>query len=218
MESGSGISAKVQDWTGSAGIGFNDLGVASLDAASVPINLTIDTSSLANFSESANSFAILNTTGGISNFNQANVTITAPGFAGTGTWSVASSSGSLVLSYTPSGGMSYVTWANTTGGIPGAPPSGDFDKDGLANLVEYALGFDPKVSSLPPGSMVGKVVTFTKGPDAKNDPAITYIIEQSISLSVWNEVVTDNNPSNPTVTFTLSAQPKDFARLKIKQN
>ncbi len=119
-----------------------------------------------------------------------------------------------------SSGPTYTSWANDAlkGNIPGEPATGDFDNDGLSNLVEYALGKNPRVSDLPPGTLVGQVLTFTKGPDAMLDAAISYIIEQSTALTGWTDVVTDNNPANTTVTYTLSATPKDFARLKIVQN
>ena len=124
LATGAGLAAAISDWTGAAGTGYDDLAVASLDAGSFPINVEIDTTGLVNFTESAASFTILNTSGGITNFVPGTVTITAPGFAGTGTWALAESpSGSLTLSYTPVGG-DYSTWA-ADNGIGGEPASGD---------------------------------------------------------------------------------------------
>jgi len=221
LNSNGGLAAKISNWTGTAGIGFDDLTAASLDAGNFPTNLKISTAGLVNFSEVTKSFTILNTTGSITNFNPANVTISVADFPGTGTWSVAQSPNTLVLTYTAgAGGPTYASWANDPfkGNIPGEPATGDFDNDGLSNLVEYALGKNPRISDQPPGTLVGKLVTFTKGPDAKLDPTISYIIEQSTTLSGWTEVVTDNNSANDSVSFLLSATPKDFARLKIVQN
>jgi cytochrome b len=65
MQSGGGIAVRISDWTGAAGTGYDDLSVASFNAASVPMTVTIDTTGLANFSEGLKSFTVLNTTGGI---------------------------------------------------------------------------------------------------------------------------------------------------------
>jgi autotransporter-associated beta strand protein len=214
LQSGGGLTARISDWTGNAGTGYDDLTVASLDAASVPMTLVIDATALANFSETSKSFTILNT-GGITNFSAANVTITAPGFAGTGTWSVAETTGSLVLSYTAPD-PSYSTWA-TANGISGELASGDFDKDGLSNLVEYALGLNPTTSSVPPGSFNGSLLSFTKGTEAKANGDLTYEIEQSSDLSEW-VVVVPHNAESLEISHTLpSGLTKEFARLKVTQ-
>jgi autotransporter-associated beta strand protein len=214
LQSGGGLSARIADWTGNAGTGYDDLTVASLDAASVPITLVIDTAGLVNFSETSKSFTILNS-GGVTNFNAANVTITAPGFVGVGSWSIAEAAGSLVLSYTAPD-PSYSTWA-TANGISGAPAAGDFDGDGLTNLVEYALGLNPTSSSVPPGAFDGSQLSFTKGTEAKANGDVTYEIEQSSTLTGW-VVVVPNNPASSGISYTLpSGQTRDFARLKVTQ-
>lgn len=214
LESGGGLSVRITDWTGAPGTGYHDLAVASLDAAAVPMTVTIDSSGLANFTDSGKSFTILNTSGGITNFNSANVTITAPGFAGTGNWSLTQSGNSLVLTYALGG--NYSTWA-TSNGIGGEPPFGDFDKDGITNFVEYALGLIPTASSGTPGTFIGGTLSFTKGTEAKANGDVTYEIEESTTLGSWT-VVVPNAPAEPTISHTLPAgQPKQFARLKITQ-
>jgi hypothetical protein len=57
-------------------------------------------------------------------------------------------------------------WVSTSG-IAGVPASGDYDNDGISNLMEYALGKNPKVSDSA-GGMTGNVVTFTPGNPVKN--------------------------------------------------
>ena len=214
LQSGGGLTARISDWTGTAGIGYDDLTVASLDAASVPMTLMIAAAAPANFSETSKSFTILNS-GGVTNFNVANVTITAPGFIGAGTWSIAEAAGSLVLSYTAPD-PSYSTWA-TDNGISSEPASGDFDHDGFTNLVEYALGLNPTASSVPAGTFDGSQLSFTKGTQANANGDVTYEIEQSSTLTGW-VVVVPNNPASPSISYTLpSGQSREFARLKITQ-
>jgi autotransporter-associated beta strand protein len=212
LESGGGLAVRITDWTGAPGTGYHDLAVAGLDAAVVPMRVTIDTSGLANFTDSAKSFTILTASGGISIFNPANVTFTAPGFPGTGFWSLTQSGNSLLLSYALGG--NYSTWA-AANGIPGEPSSGDFDRDGLTNLVEYALGLNPTASSVPPGTFSGGTLSFTKGTEARANGDVIYEIEQSTTLGNWTVVVPDS-PASPTISHTLPAgQPRHFARLKV---
>ncbi|MEO5914511.1 MAG: autotransporter-associated beta strand repeat-containing protein [Luteolibacter sp.] len=111
----------------------------------------------------------------------------------------------------------YATWA-TANGINGQPASGDFDKDGLSNLMEYALGLNPTSSSVPAGTFSGGLLSFTKGTEAKFNGDVTFEIEQSTALSGWVVVVPDA-PASPTISYTLPpGQPKEFARLKVTQN
>ncbi len=134
---------------------------------------------------------------------------------------VITSSGTTI-SLTSTGAVAnYGTWA-TANGIPGEPASGDFDKDGLSNLVEYALGTNPKTSSQPPGTYVGGTVTFTKGSDARINGDVDFAIEESDDLGmadVWTAVVTQNAPNASTTIFhTLpTGKAKVFARLKVTQ-
>lgn len=216
MQSGGRLVAGIYDWSGSAGVGYDDLMVASFNAASVPMTVTIDSAGLVNFSETSKSFTILNTSGGISNFSAGNVTINSSGFAGTGTWAIAEASGSLVLSYTAPVTANYSTWASNNG-INGEPASGDFDRDGLTNLVEYALGLNPTTSSVPAGTFDGSLLSYIKGLDARANGDVTYEIEQSINLSAWT-VVTPNNPESGAISYSLApGQPKAFVRLKVTQ-
>ncbi len=76
-------------------------------------------------------------------------------------WSVTEAAGSFVLSDTaPIIANNYSTWA-TANGISGEPAAGDFDYDGLTNLVEYSLGLNPTTSSPPPGSFDGSRISYT---------------------------------------------------------
>jgi hypothetical protein len=118
-------------------------------------------------------------------------------------------------------GGSYGAWASANG-IPGEPASGDFDNDGLTNLMEYALGKDPTVSSQPAGVLIGKVITFTKGADAIANGDVSWVIEESSDLGLadpWAPAVTQpaGDPAL-TISYTLPAGAgKVFARLKVTQ-
>lgn len=126
--------------------------------------------------------------------------------------------GTLTVTTGPSSGSNYASWAIDQG-IPGQPSSGDYDNDGLTNLTEYALGKDPKVSSVPPGTFSAGVVSYTKGAAAIANGDVSWVIEQSSTLTSWAPVVTQN-AGDPalTIAHTLpSGQPKIFARLKVTQ-
>lgn len=134
------------------------------------------------------------------------------------TAAVAKSGNNYVLSFTPASGGNYASWANSNG-IPGEPAIGDFDKDGLSNLVEYALGSNPTTSSVPAGTFAGGILTFTKGTDARTNGDVNYVIETSTDLVIWSPQVTQNAPNaSATITYTLpTGQPKVFGRLKVTQ-
>ena len=71
----------------------------------------------------------------------------------------------------------YAAWATANNVQQGE--NGDDDKDGVINLVEYALGLNPQVSSVPAGTFAGNLLTFVKGPEAKAAGDVTYSIETS---------------------------------------
>lgn len=128
--------------------------------------------------------------------------------------------GTLTIGSAPVGG-NYATWA-TANGINGEPAAGDYDKDGVTNLVEYALGTDPKVSTQPPGSFSAGALTFVKGSAAIANNDVIYAIEESNDLGnvdSWSPVVTEGTADDtPDITYTLPpGQTKVFARLKITQ-
>ena len=77
-------------------------------------------------------------------------------------------------------GGNYNTWANANG-IAGQPASGDFDHDGLSNLIEYALGKSPTASSTPAGALVSGAISFNKGAEAVANGDVTCRNEGDIS-------------------------------------
>ncbi|MEO5914500.1 MAG: malectin domain-containing carbohydrate-binding protein [Luteolibacter sp.] len=135
---------------------------------------------------------------------------------GSKTWTFSEATGMLSLAVAGSGG--YSIWA-TANGISGQPASGDFDNDGLTNLMEYALGKDPKVSSTPAGTYNGNLITFTKGTEAIANGDVSWTIQKSNDLGIsdpWSTVVTQP-AADPaaTISYTLpSGLPKVFVRLR----
>ena len=123
-----------------------------------------------------------------------------------------------------SSSSNYASWANdpTKGNIPGEPASGDFDNDGITNLVEYALGKNPRVSSQPAGVFSGNTITYTKGADAIANGDVSWVIETSQTLDAgsWSPALTQSggDPSSTiSHTFTPGTPAKNFARLKVTQ-
>ena len=115
----------------------------------------------------------------------------------------------------------YASWANANG-IPGEPASGDFENDGITNIVEYALGTSPTVSTQPAGVLSGNVITFTKGTNAIANGDVSWVIETSQTLAAgsWTAVVTQP-AADPALTISYTLTPstpeKNFARLKVIQ-
>jgi hypothetical protein len=120
------------------------------------------------------------------------------------------------IALAPSGGQTYADWANDNG-IPGEPADGDYDKDGLSNLLEYALGLDPKASSGTPGTFINGKLSFDKGADAVTNGDVTYSIETSTTLELesW-ETQTPDEESPSVISYTLpTGEPRIFARLAV---
>jgi len=131
----------------------------------------------------------------------------------------------------------YLGWANQffTNGAAGTGIAQDFNNDGTSNLVAYAFQMDPTGAAvsrnLPTASMDGDdlILTLT----IVNDSAIGVIIESSINLSDWSEMIIDSdytidadveNTGNGTRSLTLripgviATQETIFTRAKIVTN
>ncbi|MBK1826744.1 beta strand repeat-containing protein [Haloferula rosea] len=218
IESGGGLAVTISDWTGVAGVGFDQLALEALDAGSVPMTLTIDSTGLANFVDEAKSFTILTTFSGITNFTSGNVTISAPGFPGVGSWTLSESAGSLVLDYTATPASDYDDWAGPAGFNLVEGPTGDDDGDGVSNEDEYAFGLDPTDGSSVNPIAVALDKTAGTFSYTRRDPALgtnlSYAVWTSTDLDDWIEDdtavqtpgVTDGD-GNQTVGVTLTAAP-----------
>jgi autotransporter-associated beta strand protein len=142
--------------------------------------------------------------------------------SGTQAWTFDETTGELTLAV--GSASNYAAWANdpSKGNIPGEPASGDFDNDGISNLMEYALGKNPRVSSQPAGVLSNNLITFTKGADAIANGDVSWVIETSTTLATgsWTPQVTQAaGDTAPTIEYTLTpgSPAQNFARLKTSQ-
>ena len=113
------------------------------------------------------------------------------------------------------GGSDFASWASSQSPPVTGGENGDYDNDGVANLVEYAL-----VNGGERGVFSGSTVTFTKrGAPYGND--LTYIIETSETLesNSWFPVVTHGPAEQGSpISYNLNpvpGTPMEFGRLKV---
>jgi hypothetical protein len=132
--------------------------------------------------------------------------ISATGFSNFGL----NDSGFLIA--TPIVTDNYLSWANANGVTGGE--NGDSNRNGVPNLVEYAL-----MDGGERGALSRDTLTFTKrGAPYGND--LSCIIETSEILAPdsWSDAVTHSpGDPRPTISHTYipGSPPKDFARLKV---
>lgn len=113
----------------------------------------------------------------------------------------------------------YTSWAISQG-IPGAPASGDFDNDRITNLMEYALGLNPKINNPSAGVLSGSVITYPKGAEAIANGDVSWVIESSQTLAPnsWVPQVT-HAAGNPSATISHPILPgsltNNFFRLRV---
>ena len=124
---------------------------------------------------------------------------------------------------TPAGFSSWITGTFANGTVPSGQqgPNDDFDKDGISNLVEYAIaGQDPTVGNSAISTFNAGTLSFSKRLDATG---ITYDIESSTLLTADSWTTLAKPPvveiaGSISYTFTLGTPVKNFARLKVTQS
>lgn len=111
--------------------------------------------------------------------------------------------------------QTYEGWA-AANGIAGAPRDGDFDGDGLPNLVEYALGLNPTVPNPQPTFNPvagGWQLVVPKGVEAAFDPDILYRFQTSLDLQSWSGLLAPTSESTTQATFFVPTGPaREFLR------
>jgi autotransporter-associated beta strand protein len=130
----------------------------------------------------------------------------------------------VVTAGPPAGGFSsWITGSFANGMVPGGQqgPNDDFDKDGISNLVEYAIaGQDPTVGNSAISTFNAGTVSFSKRLDATG---ITYDIESSTLLTAesWTTLAKPpvvESAGSISYSFTLGTPVKNFGRLKVTQS
>lgn len=145
------------------------------------------------------------------------------GLAGTATITLTADDGALtasesfVLTVTPN----FLSWATGNGlSGPAAADTADPDGDGSPNLLEYALGADPRVSSSASALVSGTVVAYAKGAEAIANRDVAWTIETSPTLAVdsWTVRVAHaaGDPA-PAIAYDLATGglARNFVRLRV---
>lgn len=143
--------------------------------------------------------------------------ITATGFTGFAL------NASGYLTATSSGGFSsWITGTFANGTVTAQGANDDHDKDGISNLVEYALaGQDPTVPNASIGTFAANTLSFTK---RAGTSGLTYAIQDSTDLGItdtWAEVTGGsygNDASTISFTLTPGTPSKNFLRLQVLSN
>jgi hypothetical protein len=134
--------------------------------------------------------------------------------------------GTLTVSSGPAGYASWITGTFANGTVPALEQGAndDPDKDGISNLLEYAIaGQDPTVASAAVGTFAANVLSYTKRTGTNG---LTYAIQKSTDLGTtdpWIEVTGGsyvNNEVSSTISFTLTpgTPAKKFLRLQVLSN
>ena len=108
----------------------------------------------------------------------------------------------------------------TTANTGEAANTADPDGDGQSNLLEYALGTNPKAAGALPVTVArsGSVLTLTFS--HIGDSSLVYMIEASDTLASWSTAVTypaftTTGSTTYTDTVSLTTQPRRFLRLVV---
>jgi hypothetical protein len=135
------------------------------------------------------------------------------------------SDGTLTVgTVTPAGFSSWITGTFANGTVPGGQqgPNDDFDKDGISNLLEYAIaGQDPTAGNPAISTFSEGTLSFSK---REGTNGLTYAIQKSTDLGMtdpWIEVTGGsyvNNASIISFTLTPGTPAKNFLRLQVLSN
>lgn len=211
----------------------NDLiNATSLNLSGSPaIQVTLAGSSLVTPGGSPVTIPLITTTNGITGFSGATFTVNASAVTGTpAIYQVLQQGNNLVLTAAPSA-STYASWRQQAFGSESGNPAiagadADPDRDGIKNLLEYALGTDPNIASgaiavIPDIAQVSGGsylrLTVTKNPNATD---LVYRVVAGTDLLGWSDaglVIESNTPTILRVRDSqpFAGQPKRFLRLEV---
>ncbi|MBP6865398.1 MAG: autotransporter-associated beta strand repeat-containing protein [Candidatus Didemnitutus sp.] len=149
-------------------------------------------------------------------------------------FSLSQSGGDVLLHFTPAPVIAdpYTTWLAeyfTTEELNLPTVSGalaDPDRDGLANLLEYALGLDPRAASptaVPATSTENGFWVFLYTRPA-NRSDVSYVVEVSTNLQQWTTIAANDHEPVATVgetatwraRYSQTGAPNAFFRLRVE--
>jgi hypothetical protein len=113
-------------------------------------------------------------------------------------------------------------WRLTHFGVAEPAPDADPDGDGLPNLLEYALGTDPRSSGslhLPATSLTPSLPHSLQLTFLRARAELTYQVLASSDLASWSVIATNPGQVGESVTVIdpVSAAPRRFLRLRVSQ-
>lgn len=122
----------------------------------------------------------------------------------------------------------YNAWVLSFPGLTDATPGGDPDGDGIPNLMEYAIGGDPRVSStefLPKQSIAGGNLVLTYKRSDASETDTTQTGQWSTNLTTWTDiapVMVNENGAAPddmkiSIPLTNAVNGKLFGRLSVRK-
>jgi hypothetical protein len=118
------------------------------------------------------------------------------------------------VSGTPVG--NYAAWA-AAHGLSGGPTA--VGNTGIPNLLLYALDLNPNASNGSPGTLTGRILSFSKRTEAVASGDVHYAIEESDDLGLtdpWTEVTAYTTNDATTISYTLPANKgRCYARLAV---
>ncbi len=152
------------------------------------------------------------------------VTVTpVAGLTGTATLTLTVSDGALTASrnFTLTVTPNFLSWA-AENGLSGASAAdtADPDGDGISNVLEYALGTDPRAANTLDWAMSGTVISYAKGAEAIANRDVSWAIESSTTLAPnsWiTRVYHAPGDLRPTIAYDLASEggTRVFARLRV---
>lgn len=227
----------IANTTGSPGTSYDRVTAASVSVtAGSAVDAVLNSGSAVNFTDPfwllPQSWTVLTASGPLTgSFTLGTVSADSAGRAATGygTFSIAQTASAVNVVWTPV--LNFSTWQAQKFGANAGNPAiagvlADPDKDGILNLMEYALGLNattPGTAGLPAVAASGSFVTLTYSrPSAITD--LTYQVEWSGNLTSWSTTgVTEQTLSDDGTTRTIRANvpvsgTRQFLHLKTTRN